>query len=493
MPNQTVDTSGAADLSLGRVSPRDRILFAEEAERLKIEELFEVSGNTALKTDLLKYGEANWDQRQPLPVPPEQAAAIAQRLFKSSRAERGERIVIEATSEVFGILEELVGICEKEGIEILFDFRNHAREAVFAKHLSDNAPEGGVSALQTLANTRVELYENVTKTIRVLTNPDPSIQEFIDSAKSNQLENYIAPRTQRLRSGDLHYILTYLPTVQDAALDGMEHSQYLNLFLEACEQPWEAINEAQEILKNKFDRADKIRITNNDGTEITLDITGQTFANSVVLKNLPGSEIFSAPLRQGVNGRIAAEGRFQFRSSGIIEDITFEFKDGRIVSYDARIGKEVLGEIIEMDKGEGDGSFYLGEIGIGTNPHLRRHMINGLLVEKIGGSFHVAVGSCYSYTTYDGRPVALQNGNQSKAGIHWDITTILRGKQGTMELIYDNSGSGEKTELVQADGEWLVSGCEVLNQGWGSQPVEMQPAWWRTGYPDGYGSPAKAN
>ena len=37
------------------------------------------------------------------------------------------------------------------------------------------------------------------------------------------------------------------------------------------------------------------------------------------------------------------------------------------------------------DDKQGEGVRYLGEIGIGTNPHLRRHVVNGLLVEKIGG------------------------------------------------------------------------------------------------------------
>ena len=79
--------------------------------------------------------------------------------------------------------------------------------------------------------------------------------------------------------------------------------------------------------------------------------------------------------------------------------------------------------------------------------------------------------------------MALQNGNQSEAGVHWDLTTILRGKNGTIEVDFED-GAGYQT--VQSNGDWLVEGCEVLNQGWGVLPEEAQPAWWKERYPEGY-------
>ncbi len=466
------------------VSFRERIIRAEQDKRSSIESLLNVSGMPALLAALEEKGEGPWDQHRPLPVPPEHARAIAEQLFESSRATPGDLMVVEGTRETLGVLEEVLRICDRESVRVRFDFRNFAREAIFAKYLSDQAQGDGLSPLATLAHARLELYDGVNRTLRVITNPDSGIKEFADSAKSSQLATLMAPMVQRLRSGDLHYIVTILPTASDAALDGMDHQGYMTLFLEACNQPWAEIKAAQGLLKEKFDRARAIRITNNDGTDVTLDITGQTFANSVVLKNLPGSEIFSSPLREGVNGTIVAKGRFQFRASGIMEDLTLVFEQGRIASFDARVGREDLADIIFSDNGNGEGSRYLGEIGIGTNPHLRRHMINPLLVEKFGGSFHVALGSCYSYTTYDGEPVALQNGNNSKSGVHWDVTTLLRGKGGNMELIYDTEG--DERETVQLDGNWLVPGCEVLNEGWGALALESRPEWWNERYPKGY-------
>lgn len=441
--------------------------------------------NEDLVAALDQEGEPSWEDAERVPIDPEQAKAIALQLFKSSKARPGEKILIATTAVSKPITEEVVRLCIEHGVDFDIDFQEPARLALLVKALSDEVSPGGErSPLQVLADIRLQLYRAVGKSIRVLSNPDPRIKQLADPNKDDVFTRKTAEINQRLRSGDLHYILTYTPTPQDAALDKMDYEEYLQLFLEACDQPWDEIKQAQTRLVEKLNRARKVHIMNNDGTDITLDITGQTFANSVVLKNLPGSEIFSSPLREGTNGRIVSKGRFQFKNSGVIENVTLVLKDGRIVDFDAEVGREALARIIEMDDGHGDGSRHLGEIGIGTNPHLRRHLINPLLVEKIGGSFHVALGSCYSYTEYDGQPVSLQNGNKSEAGIHWDVTTLLRGKEGTMELIYD--ADGQDRELVQNNGEWLVEGCDVLNKGWGALPEDRRPKWWKERYPDGY-------
>jgi len=290
-------------------------------------------------------------------------------------------------------------------------------------------------------------------------------------------QKLIRPLQKRIMNGDLFYTLTVLPTVIDAELDGVDFDEYVQLFFELCNQPWKQIEIAQDRLIEGFDKARQVRITNNDGTDVTFEIDGFTFVNSVVAKNIPGAEIFSAPNRTGVNGRIVAKGKFQEGSSGVIEDITLEFKDGRIVDFAAARGQGDLSDLITVDDLLGEGTRYLGELGIGTNPHLRQHVINGLLVEKIGGSFHVALGNAYQYTEYCGRKVNLDNGNRSTTGVHWDLTTMLRDKEGRMYL---------DDKVVQANGDWLGEEFEVLNKGWGAVSQNEQPDWWQTKFEHGY-------
>jgi aminopeptidase len=223
------------------------------------------------------------------------------------------------------------------------------------------------------------------------------------------------------------YTITVLPTEKDAELDQISYPEYVDLFFRMCDVDWEKIDAAHKILIAKLNAGSMLRITNDDGTDVSMDIKGFTFANSRVAKNVPGSEVFSAPRKDSVNGKIVAKGRFIPKAAGeLIENITLDIKDGKIIHYEAEVGQDILASLIETD----EGSHFFGEIGIGTNPVLQQHITNSLMVEKIGGSFHMAAGAAYEYTDYLGDPVALDNGNRSK--LHWDITTMLVNKGGIM-------------------------------------------------------------
>jgi aminopeptidase len=270
-----------------------------------------------------------------------------------------------------------------------------------------------------------------------------------ESKEKAKLYNDIVTDARRHRETNPFFTITVLPVPEDAVLDQITYEEYLELFFRMCDVDWDKIDKAHHILIERLNRANILRFTNNDGTDLTMDVTGFTFANSLVSKNVPGSEVFSAPHKTSVNGKIVAKGRFVPKDDKeLVEDIVLEFKDGRVISYDAAVGLEILQKQIETD----EGSCYVGEIGIGTNPALRKHVVNSLMVEKIGGSFHVALGRAYSFDEYLGVPVKVDNGNRSK--IHWDITTMLIGKQGR---IYADG------EVIMEDGYFLDPHLSALN------------------------------
>jgi aminopeptidase len=61
------------------------------------------------------------------------------------------------------------------------------------------------------------------------------------------------------------------------------------------------------------------------------------------------------------------------------------------------------------------GSRYLGEFAIGTNRDINRFTGNILFDEKIGGSFHMALGAGYPET-----------GSRNRSSIHWDMICDIR-------------------------------------------------------------------
>ena len=62
-----------------------------------------------------------------------------------------------------------------------------------------------------------------------------------------------------------------------------------------------------------------------------------------------------------------------------------------------------------------EGARVLGEIAIGTNYSVARYTKNTLFDEKIGGTFHAALGAAYP-----------ESGGKNQSGLHWDMVCDLR-------------------------------------------------------------------
>lgn len=73
----------------------------------------------------------------------------------------------------------------------------------------------------------------------------------------------------------------------------------------------------------------------------------------------------------GVNGKLYSALPLAYNGA-IVKDFWFEFKDGQVVDYDAKEGKEVLTSILETD----EGSKYLGEIAL---VHMDRLLVHWIL------------------------------------------------------------------------------------------------------------------
>ena len=58
---------------------------------------------------------------------------------------------------------------------------------------------------------------------------------------------------------------------------------------------------------------------------------------------------------------------------------------------------------------------FVGEIGIGCNPKIRKYTNNLLFDEKIGGTIHLALGAAYK-----------ENGGGNDSALHWDIVKNMK-------------------------------------------------------------------
>lgn len=115
----------------------------------------------------------------------------------------------------------------------------------------------------------------------------------------------------------------------------------------------------------------------------------------------------------------------------VVEGAELQFKDGKVIKATAKVREDFLNQMINTDAG----ASYVGEFAIGLNKDIDRFTGHILFDEKIGGSFHMALGAGYPET-----------GSKNNSAIHWDMICDLRQDS---EITVDG-------ELLYKNGEFVI-------------------------------------
>lgn len=108
--------------------------------------------------------------------------------------------------------------------------------------------------------------------------------------------------------------------------------------------------------------------------------------------NIPTEEVFTAPHYAGANGTVYSTKPLIYDGNQI-EEFYFTFKDGKVVDYGAKEGKEYLTNLIETD----ENSCYLGEVALVDHysPISQSNMIFFETLYDENASCHLALGAAY--------------------------------------------------------------------------------------------------
>ena len=181
-----------------------------------------------------------------------------------------------------------------------------------------------------------------------------------------------------------------------------------NLIYECCMvneanpiEAWNNFLEESNALASKLNELNikKLHYTNSLGTDLEIEMpkdhiwisAGSEGGRSIV--NMPTYEIFSSPNYKGVNG-IVYNALPLIYGGGKVDGFYIKFKDGKVVDYDSKVGKEILKGIIESDSN----SCYLGEVALVNNdsPISNTKVVFGTTLFDENASCHLALGDGFS-------------------------------------------------------------------------------------------------
>ena len=195
------------------------------------------------------------------------------------------------------------------------------------------------------------------------------------------------------------WVGTQFPASGEAQLAEMSTEAYEDFVYGAVNKDWEAQRAHQEQMVEILDPADEVHVVSGDTTDLRMSVDGMKTVNDYGEKNLPGGEVFTAPVPDSVEGEVLFD-KPLVRNGREIEDVSLTFEDGEVIQHSAAKNEEVLTGVLNTD----DGARRLGELGIGMNRDIDRFTYNMLFDEKMGDTVHLAIGKAIRETVPDGQP-----------------------------------------------------------------------------------------
>lgn len=242
-----------------------------------------------------------------------------------------------------------------------------------------------------------------------------------------------------VRVKSTRWVVIRWPTSSMAQLAEMSTEAFEEFYFNVCTLDYEKMSRAMQPLKALMEATDQVRLRGPDETDLTFSIKGIPAVCCDGRLNIPDGEVFTAPVRESINGVIQYNCPTMYR--GVThQDVRLEFANGKIVKATST-NTAKLNEVFDTD----EGARYVGEFAIGFNPYCTRAMKDILFDEKIAGSIHLTPGACYDEAS---------NGN--KSDIHWDLVMRQTPDAGGGEMYFDG-------RLVRKDGLFVLPELEGLN------------------------------
>ncbi len=349
----------------------------------------------------------------------------------SAQIQAGDRVAIEATTAAAPLVRALYTTILERGGEPYLLLELPDQDEILFRVATDEQ-------LDVTPLFKKLAYEQFESRIRIHSSTNPRALSHVAPARQKRRQQALAPilEAQMRRGADrsFKWVTTLFPTEGYAIEAEQSLSAFEDFVYRAChadqEDPvayWKQVEATQRKIIQRIEGHDQV-VLRGPNVDLSLSIKGRKFLNGAGLNNMPDGEIYTGPVEDSANGWV----RFSYPAiyNGVmVEGVELTFVNGKVTSARADKNQAMLLEMLESDPG----ARYVGEFAIGTNYEIDRFSHNILFDEKIGGSFHMALGAGYPET-----------GSKNRSIIHWDM---ICGMKEDAEILVDG-------EVVYKNGEF---------------------------------------
>ncbi len=364
----------------------------------------------------------------------ERITTLADNLLTHSVAIKpGEIVYIDLVgNETLELAQECIRIATLKGAIPFWNSFDDRLSKPFFKQANDEQNSA-------FANLHQSIMQQVDAYIGIRAQQNPYQMGDL-SAKAKQLQrryfwNVVHSETRLKKK----WVVLRYPNPAMSILANRSIEDFEDFYFNVCNLDYNQMSKAMDPLIELMDQTDRVKIT-SPGTDIEFSIKGISTIKCDGKMNIPDGEVYTAPVKDSVNGRISYN-TTTFYNGVLFRDVQLEVMEGKIIKATASNDQDKIDEIFNTD----EGARYFGEFAIGVHPHILHPLNDTLFDEKICGSIHLTPGSSYDDAF---------NGN--KSSVHWDMVLIQRGDYGGGEIYFDD-------KLIRKDGRFVLESLQGLN------------------------------
>ena len=350
----------------------------------------------------------------------------------SCRLKKGEKLLIEATD----IPEEMVAllvrkVSEAGGVPLVTVKQNRVLRELYRHATQESMKLAGDCERYRMEKVQAYIALRGTHNVNELADVPAERVKLYQT-------HWLSPVHFDVRVPKTKWVVLRWPNGSMAQQAKLSTDAFEDFYFSVCCLDYAKMARAMEPLKALMEKTDRVKIT-APGTNLSFSIKGIPAVPCSGSHNIPDGEIFTAPVRDSVNGTIRYNTRSLYLGTEF-SDITFTFKKGKIIKASGSPNERVQA-VLDSDAG----ARYVGEFAIGVNPYVTKPMLDTLFDEKIAGSIHFTPGASYD---------EANNGNKSQ--VHWDLVLIQTPEWGGGEVYFDN-------KLIRKNGRFIPKALVPLN------------------------------